>query len=257
MIIAQLDAVKQKGVAALNDDKHKGRSSGILPRIPGIARMFCRLGAVAALVLLVAGSPASADGARDVVLLRQKEMKEIASAAKVIAGMFKMPETYSSSLFEKAARGISERADKRLLDGFETIVAAENSKASAAIFTDRDRFAELARDLKRYADALAEAAKQHPGEMTDEMRMKDGELMEGGILGSRRKTRTSDMSAEHLFHMMLQTCTSCHSSFRRTASVATRNRGAGHPAKADTGSVRAIFCDALSKALSLCQSRKQ
>lgn len=182
--------------------------------IPNCIRMVARLGTFMVCTMPIASFPTAAGEPDGIVFNRQSEMKEIASAAKTIAAMFKTPETYSSVLLGEAARTISDRADQRLLDHFSTIVVAENSKASADIVTDQDRFAELAANLKLYSSALAEAAERHPDAMTDEMRMKETEPMEGGIFGTRKKANTSSMSAEHLFHMILQTCTTCHSRFR-------------------------------------------
>ncbi len=149
-----------------------------------------------------------------VIVNRQRDMKEIAVAAKTIAAMFKAPDTYSAASFGEAARTISERAGQRLTDHYDVVGAAEGSKATEAIATDHDRFEKLAADLKAYAEALAKAAEGHHDEMTDEMRMNEKEPMEGGILGPRKKIDVFAMSAEHAFHMMLQTCTSCHAKFR-------------------------------------------
>ncbi|ANK87024.1 MULTISPECIES: cytochrome c [Rhizobium] len=151
-----------------------------------------------------------------VVADRQNDMKEIAAAAKTISDMFKAPETYSSTKFKEASEAISDRADRRLTDHFATVTAAEGSKANEVIATERNRFSELARDLKTYADALSSTADRHPDRMSDDMRMKEREPMGGGPLGTRIRSEASmsAMSAEHAFHLMLQTCASCHSRFR-------------------------------------------
>lgn len=167
-------------------------------------------------VFLIACSSEGFAQSDPVVVTRQQEMKAIAAAAKSIAGMFKSPETYSSQLFSDAAATIRERSGPRLIDHFSSVIIADGSKATEAIATDHEKFAKLALDLKRYADILGKAAQQNPDEISEDMRMKGGEQMEGGPLGSRRKTGMSstEMSAEHAFHMMLQTCTSCHTTFR-------------------------------------------
>lgn len=157
-----------------------------------------------------------AAGLDEAVANRQREMKEIAAATKTIADMFKSPETYSSQDFKEAAGLISDRADQRLVEHFQTATTADGSRVTGVIVTERERFAELARDLKTYADALYSSADRYPGAMSDNMRMKRGEPMGGGPLGTRMRNETSvsDISAEHAFHLMLQTCTSCHSRFR-------------------------------------------
>ena len=160
--------------------------------------------------------PAMAEPTLNVLMDRQREMKEIAAATKTISEMFKAPETYSSESFKQAARAISDRADQQLVDHYAATTAAEGSDASDLIASDPDRFNDLAQDLKTYADKLAEAADKQPDSMSDEMRMDDREPMGGGPLGTRIRNNASlsAMSAEHAFHLMLQTCTSCHARFR-------------------------------------------
>ena len=61
--------------------------------------------------------------------------------------------------------------------------------------------------------------------MADGMRMKPGDPMGGGPLGTRtmNKVSLSEMAAEHAFHLMLQTCTACHTRFREGIVTATRD----------------------------------
>lgn len=159
-----------------------------------------------------------AAGLDETVAIRQREMKEIAAATKIIADVFKFPEKYSSQDFKQAARAISNRAGQRLVENFDMVTTADGSKATEAIGGARDRFDDLAQDLKTYADRLATAADEHPDKMTEDMRMTDKEPMGGGPLGTRMRSEASvsSMSAEHSFHLMLQTCTACHSRFRRS-----------------------------------------
>lgn len=175
-----------------------------------------RSSALLTLICVLANSLAANGQTMPVVAERQTDMKEIAGAAKTISDMFKTPETYSAERFKAAARTISDRADRRLVDQFAKVTVAEGSKATDVIATDHDRFAELARDLKTYADALSSAAERHPEAMSDDMLMKQGEAIGGGPLGTRVRSQASmsKLSAEHAFHLMLQTCTSCHSRFR-------------------------------------------
>ncbi|OWV87971.1 cytochrome C [Rhizobium sp. N122] len=169
-----------------------------------------------AILVLSMSMTIAATAVDDTVKERQQDMKEIAAAAKAIAGFFKNPETYSSDSFRQAATAIGVRADQRLIDHFATRTVAEGSKATEAIAAEPDRFAALARDLKSYADALASAADKNPGAMSDDMRMKPGEPMGGGPLGTRVRNEAtlSSISAEHAFHLMLQTCSACHTGFR-------------------------------------------
>ena len=95
------------------------------------------------------------------------------------------------------------------------MTAAEGSKAREEIGTDRPKFEKLARELSVYAGRVAAAASD--GEtMPETMRMRPGEMTEGGPFARKRRepADVSSYSAEHAFHMMLQTCSSCHAAFR-------------------------------------------
>ena len=133
----------------------------MVKNFPKVSYMLRCLGTVAVLVLCVTLAGAAAD-ATSVVVNRQRDMKEIAMAAKTIAAMFKVPDTYSSATFGEAARMVSERAGRRLTDHFGVIGAAEGSKITEALATDHDLFEKLAADLKSYAEVLATAADEHP-----------------------------------------------------------------------------------------------
>jgi cytochrome c556 len=154
--------------------------------------------------------------ANDLVALRQADMKAMAAAAKVIAEMFKNPATYSSLEFRHAAAAISERSGDVLADHFVGGTDDPRSKAKPDIVEERDRFNRLANDLRDYAGALGAAGEANPGAMTDRMKMKPGEQMGGGPLGIhvRNEEELSFIPAEHVFHLMLQTCTTCHARFR-------------------------------------------
>lgn len=152
----------------------------------------------------------------DLVTVRQGDMKAMAFSAKIIADMFKDPPTYSSAGFRRAADTIADKSGNALIVHFVGETATANSKAKPNLGEERDRFDRLATDLRNYANALAAAAERNPGTMGANMRMKLGEPMGGGPLGThvRNETKLSSMSAEHIFHLMLQTCTTCHARFR-------------------------------------------
>ncbi len=168
-----------------------------------------------ALIVFAVGCPAAvAATVPDIVRSRQSDMKEIATSTKVMADMFKEPDTYASGSFGTAAEEIIARSGSHLTANFSELAAAPGSKATDAIRDERARFAALAENLKTYATALAAAAHDHPDSMTEDMRMKANEPMEGGLLGIAPRP-SQKMSAEHAFHLMLQTCASCHARFRQ------------------------------------------
>lgn len=154
--------------------------------------------------------------ADDVIELRQTDMKAMAAAAKTMAEMFRDPASYSSGEFRNAAGSIAARSGDVLADHFVSGLDDPKSKTKPEIGTERERFERLADDLGDYARALETAAVDNPGLMTDRMRMKPGEAMGGGPLGThvRNEAALSSIPAEHVFHLMLQTCTTCHARFR-------------------------------------------
>ncbi|MQB46491.1 cytochrome C [Rhizobium sp. ICMP 5592] len=171
------------------------------------------VGLVAAMTSVAAIAGAAAD---NLVTVRQADMKAMAFATKTIADVFKDPATYSSIGFKRAADTIADKSGNVLIALFAGAAAASNSKAKSNIGEERDRFDRLAIDLRNYASALAAAAERNPGTMGANMRMKPGEPMGGGPFGTHVRTEMelSSMPAEHIFHLMLQTCTTCHARFR-------------------------------------------
>ncbi|WP_064685751.1 cytochrome c [Rhizobium bangladeshense] len=158
----------------------------------------------------------SSKAAEDVVAVRQADMKAMAAAAKTISGMFKDPTSYKSAEFRLAADTIRDKSGVVLSGHFASEAASAQSKARPNILEERERFDRIANDLRDYAVALDVAAEKNPGPMTADMRMKPGEAMGGGPLGTHvpNEQLLSAMPAEHAFHLMLQTCTTCHARFR-------------------------------------------
>lgn len=154
--------------------------------------------------------------AEDVVALRQADMKAMAAAVKTMSGMFKDPASYKAAEFRWAADTIRDKSGGVLSGHFASEAASPQSKARPNILEERDRFDRIANDLRDYAVALDAAAQNNPGPMPAGMRMKPGEPMGGGPLGThvRNEQELSAMPAEHAFHLMLQTCTTCHARFR-------------------------------------------
>ena len=77
----------------------------------------------------------------------------------------------------------------------------------------------LADRLAVLGGALAADAAGSPDAIGSSMRMKPGTMMGGGsLLGGRQKPLTdaeaAGLPAEHAFHLLLETCTSCHAKFR-------------------------------------------
>ncbi|MDX8454544.1 cytochrome c [Mesorhizobium sp. VK9D] len=177
-----------------------------------------------AAMLVLAGplvlAPSLAAGPSDpIVAARQASMKEMAAAARAIAEMFNGKRAYEPAAFKAAADTLSTRAGAALVAEFPQGTLGAPSGARLEIGEARPEFEALARHIGRLADALADKAGNAPPEITADMRMGAGLPMDGGsLLGKRPGAAEADpakMPAEHLLHLILQDCTSCHSKFRR------------------------------------------
>lgn len=149
---------------------------------------------------------------------RQKQMRAVAEAAKLIAGMFEDKRPYQGAAMLDAADTIARFSGATLVDAFPDGTLDRPSSALPAIAGERKTFAGIANDLERLARDLAVAVRKSPHVLGDDMRMGSDIVSMNPLFSARRKTATpaaGTIPAEHLFHMMLQTCTSCHAKFRR------------------------------------------
>ncbi|TGP57276.1 cytochrome c [bacterium M00.F.Ca.ET.230.01.1.1] len=179
---------------------------------------------VAAAMLALAGllilAPSLAAGPGDpIVAARQASMKQMAAAARAIAEMFDGKRAYEPAAFKAAADTLSARAGA-LTGEFPQGTLGAPSAARPEIDDARPEFEALARHIGRLADALADKAGNAPPGITADMRMSGPPMDGGSLLGKRPGAVEADpakMPAEHLLHLILQDCTSCHSKFRRKA----------------------------------------
>ncbi|MCA1408975.1 cytochrome c [Ensifer sp. IC3342] len=173
-------------------------------------------GLILAAVAAISAAAAQEVSSDDVVQERQQDMKVMAAAAKSINAMFKGTSPYDAKSFKAAAEIIRQHSGEKLSALFDGSVTAAGSKATANIESERPKFDKLAADLGVYASALSVAAARNPDVLGPGMRMRAGDAMMGGPL-AKKSTAVRDptsMPAEHAFHLMLQTCTSCHAKFR-------------------------------------------
>jgi len=105
-----------------------------------------------------------------------------------------------------------------MVEGFPASSLGNPSAARLEIDQSREEFAALARHLEGLATALSAAVDNAPDGITESMRMAPGMAMGSSLLGKRyggvADADPSNMSAEHVFHLMLQDCTTCHARFR-------------------------------------------
>ena len=177
-----------------------------------------------AALLALAGAlilaPSLAAGPGDpIVAARQASMKEMAAATRAIAEMFDGKRGYDAAGFKAAASTLSARTGPALIAEFPGGTLGAPSGARLEIDQERPEFEALARHIGRLADALAAKAEKAPAAIGDDMRMGAGLPMDGGsLLGKRPNAATADpakLPAEHLLHLVLQDCSSCHSKFRQ------------------------------------------
>lgn len=176
--------------------------------------------AVLALAILPLAAPSLAkDPDNAIVTARQASMKEMAAAAKTIAEMFDGRRAYRPDVFKAAAKVLSARTGPALIAEFPQGAPGASSAAKPEIDQARPEFEALARHIGRLAEALAAKADKAPAGITADMRMGAGPPMDGGSLLGKRpgaaQADPADMPAEHVLHLILQDCTSCHSKFRQ------------------------------------------
>nr|WP_258045696.1 cytochrome c [Mesorhizobium sp. NBSH29] len=159
--------------------------------------------------------------ANGIVGKRQNAMKQMARAVKTIADMFEGRLVYDAAEFKSAAETVRRQSGETLVKGFPAGSLGDPSDAKADIDTSRAEFIALAKHLEKFASALSVAADSAPDGITKSMRMGPGMMMDGSILGKKRAAKSvadvSTLPAEHVFHLMLQDCASCHARFRNKA----------------------------------------
>jgi cytochrome c556 len=155
-----------------------------------------------------------------IVAARQASMKEMAAAAKTIAGMFDGGQAYDAAAFKAAADTLRACTGPALTAEFPSASLGPPSQARLEIDQARVEFEALANHIGTLAGSLAAKAEHAPDRITDDMRMGAGLAMGGGsLLGKRSVTEVdpAKLPAEHILHLILQDCSTCHSKFRQRA----------------------------------------
>ncbi|QPC95179.1 cytochrome c [Mesorhizobium sp. INR15] len=159
---------------------------------------------------------------KGVVERRQASMKEMAASVKTIAGMFGGKVAYDVQAFKQAA-GKVPLYTSALAAEFPNETLGQPSAAKLEIGQSREEFNALADHIASLASALSRQADGAPADgIPKAMRMGPGMAMGGGSLlgkrsGAAEHADPSALAAEHLVHLILQDCTSCHAKFREKA----------------------------------------
>lgn len=147
---------------------------------------------------------------------RQQAMKDMALAAKTIAAMFSGELAYDKIRLQEAASAfVLHGSELSML--FAGHAGSESEADDRRIAAERKEFDEIAARLEELAVAFDLEAARAGNDITPDMRMGSGVPGGGSLLGARPPRTKADLSAipaEHLFHMMLETCTTCHSKYR-------------------------------------------
>lgn len=171
-----------------------------------------RVGSIAATIFLLglAGAVLAAPAWE-----RQLDMKSMADSARIIGELFGGRRPYSQQELREAAENIRTHAGKRLADAFDGEPQADSKADAGMISSCPAEFGRMARDLEIYATALSSAAERNPTGLGPDTRM--GGTLLGSPFGPKADAArdAASMPAEHAYHLMLQTCTSCHAKFRK------------------------------------------
>nr|WP_321457296.1 cytochrome c [uncultured Cohaesibacter sp.] len=105
------------------------------------------------------------EGASGIVEQRMHSMKEIGKAIRMLKGNIKSEKDYDAVVVRKQARTIKLIAGKSMTDQFPTGSLQEPTHAKAEIWTNWERFSELANRLKMLARRLEVSADRGPIKM--------------------------------------------------------------------------------------------
>lgn len=144
-------------------------------------------------------------------------MRTMAESVRTLAWMFEGRIAYDREQAVAAAKAIRDLSGDPLFSEFATGTLGAPSRAKAEIARESKEFAALAAHLQDAAGAFARAAAAGPTSITAAMRMGPRGAMDNPLLGKRRSAVQPDLSEvpmEHLLHLMMADCSSCHARFR-------------------------------------------
>ena len=170
--------------------------------------------AVTALVLFLASVAVHAHrDATGIVKQRMDAMTAMGDAMKALRAMMRGTQAYEGERVKGYAGAIARHAGEEMTALFPEGSLNHPTRAKPAIWTDWDRFAESARQLAMYADALAAAAFDEPARVRGGGRSSGGDVAVETKRGSGPRGFTG-MAPDALFERLRQTCSDCHRGFR-------------------------------------------
>ena len=175
-------------------------------------------------------------GATGVVKDRMEAMKAMGDAVKTVTPMMRGEAEYDADVMREAARTFQEHSGEAMTELFPEGSNQAPSEAKDLIWSDWERFEDLARQLEVHAEGLEGAAgnglagggNMGTGSMMGgSSGMGSGSMMGGSSMmgsgsGMMGDAATGMMSAEDIaqmpadaaFNMASQVCSACHSRFR-------------------------------------------
>ena len=156
-------------------------------------------------------------GATGIVEQRMHAMKSMGKAVRALKGLMEDEEGYDADAVREQAEIIKLKAGKAMTDQFPEGSLQEPTHAKAEIWSDWERFAELANRLETLSGGL-ELAADNGIMMSGNGLMMDGEGHMGNGAMDQGMYQDMDqfgqMPADRLFSMMVETCSVCHREFR-------------------------------------------
>jgi len=152
-------------------------------------------------------------GATGIVKERMDQMVDMKHAMKAVAPMFRGKLPYDAEQVRKSAAIIESVAGSAMTDKFPEGSMGHGTDAKVNIWQEWDKFQSLSDDLKRYSKALGEAS-----ERREKVAAKPASMMGGSSMMGAAKPAVdqplSELSADRLFKMVTDSCSSCHRRFR-------------------------------------------
>lgn len=158
-------------------------------------------------------------GATGVVKERMELMESIGDATKALSEIMKGSVTYDAAKVKTLAKTIEGHGGETMTALFPKDSLDHPSQALPAIWTDWDRFSEIADQLSAYAGALGKAA-DNPRAAASTGMMQGGSMMTqgGGMMmggGAPSADHLASMPPDAAFMHVAQTCSACHQDFRK------------------------------------------
>jgi cytochrome c556 len=183
--------------------------------------------AVAAALGAGAATALAHTGATGVVKERMEAMKAMGDSMKELTAIMRGQQDYDAGRVRALATRIGEHGGEAMTELFPEGSLDHPSEALPTIWSNWERFSDLAIRLDDYASALAAAAdNQRPaggamqgqGMMQGQSMMQGQGMMSGGMMGTGQgptPEMLAQMPPDAVFLHLADTCSACHQDFRK------------------------------------------